>query len=407
MGRKGLWTTALTVLLVLGLAGTAAAASGEDLGDKLHAYAETEAAPPSSTSRNSRSLTFALPEDVGECTGLVALYQNGRMTMVLTPEISGDTASVALPGAEYHAADQVALYLYSEGTCCPAAPAAVYTKKAGGSTAVAYITSAVKSERVEGGYGYWEFDAILDGMEQRLTAKGRIEDRPASVIDNEAKAGGYRDFLAGESVRQPNGFDWNGCDGLVELCFDGSGEYVIAVKPIPEKDIYSYYGDKMAGGGTESPYRGNNSNTTADDDPFATFDTGDDRTKVETARVYRTGMIGEKNLAAAGKTTWYDGSTYHHHDSVPTEIRRAGRTLYVTGAQVDEGLALASSATAVVIQREDGVWRTRGFSSVDGALEQIMDCDGEAPGLQYNGEVIAALNGGFAEWVLFVSYGSL
>ena len=82
-----------------------------------------------------------------------------------------------------------------------------------------------------------------------------------------------------------------------------------------------------------------------------------------------------------------------------------GRTLYVTGGQTDEGLVLASTATAVVIQREDGVWRTRGFHSVDGALEQIMDCDGKTPGLQYNGEVIAAMNGdGCAEWVLFVSY---
>lgn len=401
--------TALTVLLALGLAGTAAAASGEGpMGDKLHTDAKTEAVPVSSTPRNSRSLTFALPEDAGECAGLVALYRNGRMATVLTPEISGGTASVALPGAEYHAADQIALYLYSEGTCCPAAPAVIYTKKADSSTAVAYITSSVKSERLEGGYGYWEFDVILDGIEQSLTAKGRIEDRLASIIDNEAKAGGYKDFLAGESVRQPSGFDWNGYDGLVELCFDDSGEYVIAVKPIPETDIYSYYGDNTAGVSEESPYLGNNSNTTADDDPFAAFDTGDDRTAIEAAKVYRIGMIGGKNLAAAGKTTWYDGSTYHHHDSVPTEIRQVGRTLYVTGAQTDEGLVLLKSATAVVIQRENDVWRTRGFNSVDGALEQIIDCDGETAGLQYNGEVIAVLDGGgLAEWVLFVSYGSL
>lgn len=412
MRKKELWMTALTVILALSLAGTAAASSGTNpAGDNPHTDTETEEVPSSSAPGNSRTLTFALPDDAGACTGLVALYQNERMTAVLTPEISGDTASVALPEAEYNAANRIALYLYREETYCPAVPAVIYTKRAGGSTAVAYIASAVKNERMEDGYSYWEFDAILDGAAQRLTAKGRPEDGLAGVIDKEAEAGRYKDSLAGESVRQSDGFDWNGYDGLAELCFDDSGEYVIAVRPVPEKDIYSYYGNHSATEGDESPYLGNNSNTTADDDPFAAFDTGAARTDLKKARVYRIGTIGEKNLAAAGKTTWYDGSTYHHHDSVPAQLRMVGRTLYVTETQDDEGLIIGRSAKAVVIQRENGVWETRGFNNVTSALEQIIDCDEAASGLQYNGEVIAALtpdNNGdsYAEWVIFVSYGN-
>ena len=84
-----------------------------------------------------------------------------------------------------------------------------------------------------------------------------------------------------------------------------------------------------------------------------------------------------------------------------------GRTLYVTSDKTDEGLALASDAKSVVIQRENGKWKTREFSSVRAGLSQIVDHDYSTPGLQYTGEVVAVMNNGVASWVVFTSYENL
>ena len=284
----------------------------------------------------------------------------------------------------------------------------------GGNATIAYITSSVKSERIEDGYYYWEFDAILDGTEQTLTAKTKYEDIFTDVINGEAYAGGYEDYVAGSSVRQNNGYDWNAYDGLVELRFDADEKYVTAAKPVVEKDIYSYYGNRTAANkNSESPYRGNNSITSADNDAFVNFQTGNARLKIEDAKAYRIGVIGTKNVQSDGYHTWNDGTVAHHYDSAPTELTLAGRTLYVTPQNgdktyVDEGLALQTDAKAVVIQRENGKWKTREFSTVKSALAQIVDSDEGTAGLQYNGEVIAAMgNNGAAKWVVFVSYNNL
>ena len=284
----------------------------------------------------------------------------------------------------------------------------------GNNATIAYVLDTVKSERIEGDTYYWEFDAVIGGEVKTLTAKSKFENIFTDVINAEADAS-HKKLAVGDRLNLSS-YDWNAHDGLVELRFDATEEYVVSAKPVLEKDIYSYYGNRNVTPSSNA-YRGNNSRTT---DSVTTapgswtwVDTGSDRLDISDAKAYRIGAINEDAINDIGPVTnygWTDGSSLHHYDSAPTELTLAGKTLYVTsqsGAHtyVDEGLALQADAKAVVIQRENGKWKTREFGSVKSALAQIVDVDETTTGLQYRGEVMAVMgNNGAAAWVVFTSY---
>ena len=284
----------------------------------------------------------------------------------------------------------------------------------GNNATIAYVLDTVKSERIEGDTYYWEFDAVIGGEVKTLTAKSKFENIFTDVINAEADAS-HKKLAVGDRLNLSS-YDWNAHDGLVELRFDATEEYVVSAKPVLEKDIYSYYGNRNVTPSSNA-YRGNNSRTT---DSVTTapgswtwVDTGSDRLDISDAKAYRIGAINEDAINDIGPVTnygWTDGSSLHHYDSAPTELTLAGKTLYVTsqsGAHtyVDEGLALQADAKAVVIQRENGKWKTREFGSVKSALAQIVDVDETTTGLQYRGEVVAVMgNNGAAAWVVFTSY---
>ena len=264
----------------------------------------------------------------------------------------------------------------------------------GNNATIAYITSDVKSERLEGDTYYWEFDAIVNGTEQTLTARSKFGSIFTNVITNEAS-----EIYKGVST--PNdSTNWNAYDGLVELRFDAD-DYVVSAKPVLEKDIYSYYGCKSGA----TVVKGDQSETNS---AAGAWRANSDHLDLKDAKAYRINGIND-NMVSAGKTAWEDTSThkFHHYDSAPNELTLVGRTLYVTSDKTDEGLALASDAKSVVIQRENGKWKTREFSSVRAGLSQIVDHDYSTPGLQYTGEVVAVMNNGVASWVVFTSYENL
>ena len=275
----------------------------------------------------------------------------------------------------------------------------------GGNATIAYVTGGVKSERIENGIYYWEFEAIVGGEVKTLTVKEKYGSvlnggDGKSTVNNEADSS-HKDLAKGTFTAAPANAtkNWNAYDGLVELRFDAD-DYVVSVKAVNEKDIYSYYGEKAP-----TFIRGGNSLTG-----------GTDWTKTQTDRMgdykaYRIGGVPKAAVATATpntNTVWTVSGQAHHYDSAPEELKLVSRTLYVTADQSDEGLALASDAKAVVIQRENGKWKTREFSNVSSAVSQVADANDGAPGKQYNGEIVAALNGsGQATWVVFTSYTDL
>ena len=81
-----------------------------------------------------------------------------------------------------------------------------------------------------------------------------------------------------------------------------------------------------------------------------------------------------------------------------------GRTLYTSTADV--GLTFVREAPAVVIQNENGKTVESAYSSVSEAIGTLADADERetAPGLQFQGRIVAILNSqGVAEWVVIIS----
>ena len=265
----------------------------------------------------------------------------------------------------------------------------------GNNATIAYITSDVKSERLEGDTYYWEFDAIVNGTEQTLTARSKFGSIFTNVITNEAS-----EIYKGVST--PNdSTNWNAYDGLVELRFDAD-DYVVSAKPVLEKDIYSYVGDKSAGAASPK-FKGNYSEVSATGDDWGTLPVGASRLDLKDAKAYRVNVITEDVLATPANKVWSDSGKFYHYDSAPNELTLVSRTLYITSNQNDEGLALASDAKSVVIQRENGKWKTREFGSVRAGLSQIVDANYNIPGLQFHGQIVAVMKNGTAAWVLFIS----
>ena len=112
-------------------------------------------------------------------------------------------------------------------------------------------------------------------------------------------------------------------------------------------------------------------------------------------------IYGNTECTGAAKTSDYDVYDVTNGD----ELNLKGRTLYVMSGRNDNGLALAKDAKAVVIQDENKKENVKTeFATVEAAKNYLADANPKAPGLQYNGRIIAALDStGAATWVLFIS----
>ena len=264
----------------------------------------------------------------------------------------------------------------------------------GGNATVAYVLSGAKSERKEGDTYYWEFDAVVEGVKQTLTAKSKYHDI-FDVLADESNSW-HEDIADGAVNNTPSTLtylgksgDMNVRDGLVELRYDADKEYVVGIRSVEEKDIYNNYGSRSGS------VKGMNSLKQT--------------VSLRDVKAYRINGIGAYTLKASSTDPVNTWSTSYYADSAPNKLYLQGRTLYVTAGQQDEGLALTSDAKAVVIQRENGDWETTEYTSVQSAITAIADWnDNTADGLDYMGEIVAAVNSaGAATWVVFTNYAEL
>ena len=278
----------------------------------------------------------------------------------------------------------------------------------GGNANVAYVLSGAKSEERKDGVYYWEFEAVLDGEIKTLTARSKFTD----IFDTiNAENQGNADGTATN----------NGNDGLVELRFDSDG-YVVSVKPVKEEKIYSFYGDRNDAtgvwGGNSIAGAGTGSSTVLAR-TSAPVAAANGKLDIRDAKAYRIGAIGNYwnedangtvHVGVAGNAA----GVHHYYDSAPEKLTLAGRTLYVTDGQKDEGLFLASDAKAIVIQDENNKTNVKTeWSSVDQALKHLAGVNPATgvngnPADSFAGEVIAAIgSNGAAKWVVFKSYSTL
>ena len=264
----------------------------------------------------------------------------------------------------------------------------------GGNATVAYVLSGAKSERKEGDTYYWEFDAVVEGVKQTLTAKSKYHDI-FDVLADESNSW-HEDIADGAVNNTPSTLSYLGKsgnmnvrDGLVELRYDADKEYVVGIRSVEEKDIYNNYGSR------DHSIKGMNSLKQT--------------VSLRDVKAYRINGIGAYTLKANATDATNTWSTNYYADSAPNKLYLQGRTLYVTNGQQDEGLALTSDAKAVVIQRENGDWETTEYTSVQSAITAIADWnDNTADGLDYMGEIVAAVNSaGAATWVVFTNYAEL
>ena len=293
----------------------------------------------------------------------------------------------------------------------------------GGDAIIAYVTDEVQSERIEDGYYYWEFEAIVDGEIKTLTAKEKYDkvmgnNANKTLINNEALQS-YKAYVKGNHpLNSATGSitNWNAYDGLVELRMDADG-YVVSVKSVNEKDVYSYFGNKYYTTNASAFKGGNSISSAANDYRDATFNATSKMDSIGDAKAYRVGVVRNEYMTNSGDTWKHvNADTYnHHYDSAPEVLKLVGHTLYLTAdtstggthpTPRDEGLALASDCKAFVIQRENGKWKTRDFTSVNAAVAQVVDADNNsANGKQFEGEVIAIMNGrAQASTVILISY---
>lgn len=194
----------------------------------------------------------------------------------------------------------------------------------GGNATVAYVLSGAKSERKEGDTYYWEFDAVVEGVKQTLTAKSKYHDI-FDVLADESNSW-HEDIADGAVNNTPSTLtylgksgDMNVRDGLVELRYDADKEYVVGIRSVEEKDIYNNYGSRSGS------VKGMNSLKQT--------------VSLRDVKAYRINGIGAYTLKANSTDPVNTWSTSYYADSAPNKLYLQGRTLYVTAGQQDEGLA--------------------------------------------------------------------
>ena len=253
----------------------------------------------------------------------------------------------------------------------------------GGNATIAYVLSDVKSERYDSAEDahYWEFDAFVNGEKKTLTVKDKYGTLQGAV-DTEYAKNTHNSGIGTNGVT-----DYNRYDGIVELRFDAD-ENVVDIKNVVEKDIYNYY---LGGKSIQ--------------DNTATGIDGYTKMNLDDAKVYRMNVL---NSIYTKGLTWAFGGVTHNYDSAPDTVMLRGRTMYVTADRHDEGLALTSDAKALVIQKENGSWEKTEYNTVASAISGLADADETTDGLQYSGEIVAAINGsGAGTWVVFINYTEL
>ena len=221
----------------------------------------------------------------------------------------------------------------------------------------AYILDGAKNERVEfesasakaagDATYYWEFDAVLNGEKQTLTAKSKYN---STIL-------GLKKFH------------------VQELRFDG--DYVTSIVDVKDSKVM---GDNV------------------------------DKKTIDKMDVYDVGHVAAENAFGekvhTGCTS-HSGGAYNYSDHrLNGTIELVGRTLY-TERPSDVGLGLASDAKAVLVQVENGKTVSTQCSSVNEAIGRLADADTRnvpaAEGIQFQGRIVAVLKDGVAQWVVIIS----
>ena len=229
--------------------------------------------------------------------------------------------------------------------------ASIVLGEAQGSVAnYAYILSGAKSEEKIDSTYYWEFDAVVGGEIVTLTAQSKYD----RTID---------DLQPGH---------------VQELRY--TGEYVTAIKDVDADDIYHNNTKKIV---DEEVYDVGHDGSWASDVDHDCF-------------IFSTANGCQHRGTNVGA---YPGS-----DRIDGTLVLEGRTLYTSDDDV--GLTFVREAPAVVIQNENGKTVESAYSSVSEAIGTLADADERetAPGLQFQGRIVAILNSqGVAEWVVIIS----
>ena len=241
----------------------------------------------------------------------------------------------------------------------------------GASANYVYVMGGAKNERVEKGSAsraangdtyYWEFDAVVDGVETTLT----VREKYSTTLQNNLNV-----------------------HGLVELRFDG--DYVVDIDPVDDEDIFYYYGP--------------NNIKSGEIEDKNVYDVGNvigtEWVDNNTGEVHFTnGLKDEEKIFA---------DHYNEIERVEGTIYLQGNTLYVDNAagQRDVGLALArNTAKAVLVQPENGEIESTSCGTVQEAIDRLADRDPSTanPGTQFKGRIVAVLDSrGVAQWVVIIS----
>ena len=271
---------------------------------------------------------------------------DGVYTGVQSVEIELECqTSMGLIRIDGNAADQTDLYdntytLYDKDNYIIAS--VVIGDAKGTSANYAYILTAATGEAIRNDTYYWTFDAVVDGTIQTLT----VESKFSSTI-NDLRPGHVQ-----------------------ELRFNG--EYVSAIKDVPDSKIYGTIGGQIVAGTDE------------------VYDVGHDSGTHECA------FPSDSTSYATEYTTRLDAENLYIQ----------GRTLYL-GSGTDYGLTFTStSVPVVVIQTEDGRTVKSSYGSVSAALASLGDADGNGTNgkLGFKGRLVAVLNSqGVAEWLVIIS----
>ena len=225
--------------------------------------------------------------------------------------------------------------------------ASIVLGEAQGSVAnYAYILSGAKSEEKIDDTYYWEFDAVVGGEIVTLTAESKYD----RTID---------DLQPGH---------------VQELRY--TGEYVTAIKDVKADDIYS-----------------DNTKNIVDEEVYDVGHVADYDGRVDDDCETDDCQNRDASVGDYPESTRINGT-----------LVLEGRTLYTSTADV--GLTFVREAPAVVIQNENGKTVESAYSSVSEAIGTLADADERetAPGLQFQGRIVAILNSqGVAEWVVIIS----
>ena len=236
----------------------------------------------------------------------------------------------------------------------------------GGNANYVYTLTAAKNERIENGKYYWEFDAVVDGVQKTLT----VETKFANTIS---------DLRPGH---------------IQEVRY--SGDYVSRVENVDKDKFY------------DNPFS-SNGGTVIDTSKHEIYEVGHKANGSSLSTEWKI-----LNNANSDKHIWdcnvADGATYTNGGYTNrldvTDLKLEGRTLYLNKGD-DFGLRMASNnVPTVLIQDERGKEDTiTDYSDITAAMAAMVDRDGNpSNGFGFKGRITAVLDSkGSAKWIVIVS----